>query len=376
MNALSELRNQGQSVWLDDISRGLIATGGLRSMIENDGLRGVTSNPSIFEKAIDTGTDYDARFRELIARNPQARAEEIYDELVIEDVRGAADALRLRYEQEGGADGFVSLEPPPQTTRDTAAILAEARRLWRAVSRPNLMIKVVATPEGVRALDPLIAEGINVNITLMFSMRHYESVAAAYIRGLEQCRRPEKVASVASFFVSRVDTQADKALETKGTREALALRGRIAVANAKLVYRRFREIFHGDAFSPMRKRGARVQRPLWASTSTKNPNYRDVLYVEELIGPETVNTLPLSTLEAFRDHGRVRGATVLEGWADAEQELRALAGLGIDLNAITARLQVNGVALFAEAYNKVMAALERKREAIIPVTRSSGGSSH
>ena len=375
MNPLLELRNQGQSIWLDYISRGLIVSGGLGSLIENDGLRGVTSNPSIFEKAIDAGTDYDARFRELVARNSQVGAKEIYDELVIEDVRSAADALRLRYEEAGGADGFVSLEPPPQTTRDTAAILAEARRLWQAVSRPNLMIKVVATPEGVKAVDTLISEGINVNITLMFSMRHYEAVASAYMRGLERCRQPEKVASVASFFVSRVDTQVDKALEAKGTREALALRGKIAVANTKLVYRRFREIFHGDAFSTLRKRGARVQRPLWASTSTKNPNYRDVLYVEELIGPETVNTLPIATLEAFRDHGRVRGATVLEKWTDAEQELGALADMGIDLNVITERLQVDGVELFAEAYSKVMAALERKREATIPATRSSGGGS-
>ena len=376
MNPLLELRNQGQSIWLDYISRGLIASGGLGSLIENDGLRGVTSNPSIFEKAIDAGTDYDARFRELVARNSQVGAKEIYDELVIEDVRNAADALRLRYEEAGGADGFVSLEPPPQTTRDTAAILAEARRLWQAVSRPNLMIKVVATPEGVKAVDTLISEGINVNITLMFSMRHYEAVASAYMRGLERCRQPEKVASVASFFVSRVDTQVDKALEAKGTREALALRGKIAVANTKLVYRRFREIFHGDAFSTLRKRGARVQRPLWASTSTKNPNYRDVLYVEELIGPETVNTLPIATLEAFRDHGRVRGATVLEKWTDAEQELGALADMGIDLNVITERLQVDGVELFAEAYRKVMAALEKKREAMIPVRRFSGGGSH
>ncbi len=376
MNPLLELRNQGQSIWLDYISRGLIASGGLRSLIENDGLRGVTSNPSIFEKAIDAGTDYDTRFQELVARNPQLGAKDIYDELVIEDVRSAADALRLRYEEEGGADGFVSLEPPPQTTRDTAAILAEARRLWRAVGRPNLMIKVVATPEGIKAVDTLISEGINVNITLMFSMRHYEAVAGAYIRGLERCRQPEKVASVASFFVSRVDTQVDKALEAKGTSEALALRGKIAVANAKLVYRRFREIFHGNAFSAIRKRGARAQRPLWASTSTKNPNYPDVLYVEELIGPETVNSLPLATLEAFRDHGRVRGATVLEDWTNAEQELGALADLGIDLNAITERLQVDGVELFAEAYRKVIAALEKKREAMIPARRFSGGGSH
>jgi transaldolase len=238
------------------------------------------------------------------------------------------------------------------------------------------MIKVVATPEGVRAVDTLISEGINVNITLMFSMRHYEAVASAYIRGLERRRRPENVSSVASFFVSRVDTQVDKALESNGSSEALALRGKIAIANAKLVYRRFREIFHGEAFAALQKRGARVQRPLWASTSTKNPQYRDVLYVEELIGPETVNTLPLATLEAFRDHGRVRGATVLEGWADAEQELRKLASFGIELDAIAEQLQVDGVELFAEAYNKVMAALERRRESMAPARRLSGGGFH
>lgn len=376
MNPLLELQSQGQSIWLDYISRNLIAAGDLRSMIDNDGLLGVTSNPSIFEKAIDIGTDYDGRLRELLARNPQAGANEIYDELVIEDVRSAADALRLRYEENGGADGFVSLEPPPQTTRDTVAILAEARRLWQAVNRPNLMIKVVATPEGVRTVDTLISGGINVNITLMFSMRHYEAVASAYIRGLERRRRPEKVASVASFFVSRVDTQADKALESNGSSEALALRGKIAIANAKLVYRRFREIFHGETFAALQKRGARVQRPLWASTSTKNPEYRDVLYVEELIGPETVNTLPLATMDAFRDHGRVRGATVLEGWADADEEISRLGSLGIDLDAIAEQLQVDGVDLFAEAYNKVMAALERKRESMLSARRLSGGGFH
>lgn len=364
MNPVLELRSEGQSVWLDYISRELIASGGLRSLIERDGLSGVTSNPTIFEKAIDAGTDYDARLRELVARNPEAKAAGIYDELVIEDVRNAADALRPRYKETGGVDGFVSLEPPPQTTRDTAAILTEARRLWRGVNRPNLMIKVVGTSEGVRAVDTLISEGINVNITLMFSMRHYEAVAGAYLRGLERCERPEKVASVASFFVSRVDTQVDKALEANGTNEALALRGRIAIANAKLVYRRFQEIFHGEAFAALRKKGAHVQRPLWASTSTKNPHYRDVLYVEELIGPETVNTLPLPTLEAFREHGRVRGATVLQGWAEAEQELAKLAGLGIDLDAIAERLQSDGVQSFAESYNKVMAALNKKRESV------------
>ena len=364
MNPLLELRNQGQSVWLDYISRGLIASCGLRSMIEKDGLSGVTSNPTIFEKAIDTGTDYDVRLRELVARNPKIEATKLYDELVIEDVRSAADALRPRHEKSGGADGFVSLEPPPRTTLDTAAILAEARRLWRDVGRPNLMIKVVGTSEGIKAVETLISEGINVNITLMFSMRHYEAVASAYLHGLEHCEKPERVSSVASFFVSRVDTQVDKALEANGRNEALSLRGRIAIANARLVYRRFQEIFHGGAFATLRKKGGRVQRPLWASTGTKNPHYRDVLYVEELIGPETVTTVPLPTLEAFRDHGRVRGATVLEASIDAATELAELSGLGIDLDAIAERLQSDGVESFARSYTKVMAALDNKREAV------------
>lgn len=372
MNPLSELQKQGQSIWLDYISRGLIAGGGLRSLIEDDGLRGVTSNPSIFEKAIDAGTNYDAALAKLFERNPGAAASEIYDELAIEDVRNAADVLRPRYDESGGADGFVSLEPPPQLTGGTAQTLAEVRRLWRAVNRPNLMIKVVATSEGIKAVETLISEGINVNITLMFSMRHYEAVSGAYIRGLERCARPERVASVASFFVSRVDTQIDKALQSNGSGEALALRGRIAIANSKMVYRRFRELFHGAAFAPLRKRGARVQRPLWASTSTKNPQYRDVVYVEELIGPETVDTLPLATLEAFRDHGRVRGATVLEDWTGAERELSSLANLGIDLDAVAEQLQVDGIAAFAASYGKVLATLERKHAALAPAGRSSG----
>ncbi len=372
MNPLLELGQLGQSIWLDFIQRRLLQSGGLRSLIENDGLRGVTSNPSIFEQAIDSGTEYDAQLTELLADNPQATARELYDAIAIEDVRTAADILRPWYEESGGADGFVSLEPPPQLTRNTADTMAEARRIWRVVGRPNVMIKVVATPEGIRAVEALISEGININITLMFSLEHYEAVARAYIRGLERCARPERIASVASFFVSRVDTQIDKALETKGSSEALALRGRIAIANAKMVYRRFQEIFHGDDFSALRGRGARVQRPLWASTSTKNPNYRDVVYVEELIGDETVNTLPPATLEAFRDHGRARGVTVTEGWAEAQQELRQLADVGIDLSAIGEQLQTDGIKSFADAYAKVVAALDRKRSTVAPAGRSSG----
>lgn len=327
--------------------------------MEQDGLRGVTSNPTIFEKAIEGGTDYDSGISDLLARNPNASAKELYDDLAIEDVCHAADVLRTSYEESGGADGFVSIEPPPQLTRDTAGTIAEAQRLWRIVDRPNLMIKVVATADGVRAVEALISEGINVNITLMFSLRHYEAVATAYIRGLDRCQRPERVASVASFFVSRVDTQVDRALEQNGASEARALEGRIAIANAKIVYQRFREIFYGEPFSVQRKRGARVQRPLWASTGTKNPRYSDVLYVEELIGAETVNTIPPATLDAFRDHGHVRGDTITSDLPGARESLEALAHLGIELESIAGKLQVDGISAFAADYDRVLAALEK-----------------
>jgi transaldolase len=361
MNPLLDLREQGQSVWLDYIRRDLVRDGELKELITNDGLRGVTSNPSIFEKAIDGGSQYDEALQELFSRNPRIELREIYDQLSIEDVRNAADLLRPAYQETQGQDGFVSIEPPPQLTHDTQATVQEGQRLWQTVNRPNLMIKVVATKQGVQAVEELLAAGINVNITLMFSISHYEAVARAYLRGLQRCRQPEKVASVASFFVSRVDAQVDRALEAVGSPEALALRGKIAIANAKKVYQRFKEIFYGEDFSTFRQRGSRVQRPLWASTSTKDPHYRDVLYVEELIGPDTVNTLPPATLNAFRDHGCVRGDTVQEDLSVAEHQLRTLSGLGIDLEAITEKLQVDGIASFASAYDRVLAALEKKR---------------
>jgi transaldolase len=360
MNTLLELRKHDQSVWLDYIRRDLVLDGELKRLVEQDGLGGVTSNPTIFEKAIDSGGQYDDVLRQSFERSPSIEPRLIYDQIAIEDVRNAADVLRPVYEASGGADGFVSIEPPPQLTADTQGTIQEARRLCRVVSRPNLMIKVVATKDGVAAVEALIAEGVNVNITLIFSLRHYEAVARAYIRGLGRCASPEKVSSVASFFVSRVDTQVDKALDGIGSPEALALRGKIAIANAKAMYVRFREIFQGDEFISLRQKGAREQRPLWASTGTKNPAYSDVLYVEELIGPDTVNTLPPDTLAAFRDHGRVRGDTVLENPADAERQLRALSALGIDLNAITDQLQIDGVASFASAYDRVLDAIGKK----------------
>jgi len=373
MNPLLTLRNHNQAVWLDYIRRDLIAGPGLRALVENDGLRGVTSNPTIFEKAIQGDADYDRQISELLARNANAPASELYDALAIEDVRNAADILRPSYDEVDGLDGFVSIEPPPQMTRDTAATVREAERLWHGVDRPNLMVKVVGSADGIAAFETLISRGININVTLMFSLQHYEAVAAAYIRGLGRCRRPERVASVASFFVSRVDTQVDLALRKIGTNEARALDGTIAIANAKLAYQRFRDIFHGEPFSAQRKRGARVQRPLWASTSTKNPRYSDVLYVEELIGPETVNTMPLATLNAFRDHGRVRDDTLASDLAGARASLEKLARLGVDLNAIAEKLQVDGITAFAADYDRVLAAIDSKKQSLALASSAGRG---
>ena len=345
MNPLKELLKQKQSVWLDYIRRNLIRTGELKRMVDDDGIRGVTSNPTIFEKAIAGSTDYDDALRQLLAKDGKADVGKIYEALAIEDIQMAADILRPIYAESAGEDGYVSLEVSPHLAHDTDATIHEAKRLRETVGRPNVMIKVPATPEGIPAVEELIAAGVNVNITLMFSMSHYEAVARAYVRGLERCASPDKVASVASFFVSRVDTMVDKALQGLGTPAAESLLGKIAIANSKVVYRRFEEIFHGEGFASLRQRGAKVQRPLWASTGTKNPSYSDVLYVEELIGPETVNTLPPDTLNAFKDHGRIAGATVKQDLADAENTLGALKGLGIDLDAVTEKLQTDGVTI-------------------------------
>ena len=367
MNPLKELLNQGQSVWLDFISRQVIRSGELKRLVEEDGLRGVTSNPTIFEKAIGGSADYDESLREMLAQDRKTPVGQLYERIVIEDIQAAADVLRPVYDQTSGADGYVSLEVSPHLARDTQATIAEAKRLKASVDRPNLMIKVPATPEGIPAIEELIAGGVNVNITLMFSMAHYEAVAHSYIKGLERCADPAKVASVASFFVSRVDTMVDRELENIGTPEAKPLLGKIAIANSKVVYQRFREIFHGEGFVALRQRGARVQRPLWASTGTKNPNYSDVLYVENLIGPETVNTLPVETLNAFKDHGRVSDATVRQGLDEAAEALARLKELGIDLNAIGKKLQDDGVAAFATSFDSLMSTLEKKRSALASI---------
>jgi len=371
MNPLKDLAGQGQSIWLDYIRRNLIRSGELKRMVEEDDIRGVTSNPTIFEKAIAGSTDYDQALGAMLARDAKAPVEQLYEPLAIEDIQMAADVLRPVYDASHGDDGYVSLEVSPHLAHDTQRTISEAKRLRGLVGRPNLMVKVPATPEGIPAIEQLIADGLNINVTLMFSMADYEAVARAYINGLERCDEPSKVASVASFFVSRVDTLVDKELAKLATPEASALCGKIAIANSKVVYRRFMEIFHGEGFASLRQRGARVQRPLWASTGTKNPAYSDVLYVENLIGPETVNTLPPDTIAAFRDHGKIPGAVVKQGFAEADAALAALAKLGIDLGAITAKLQQDGVAAFAASFDQLMAALEKKRQAMVPVALDS-----
>ncbi|MCW8985995.1 MAG: transaldolase [Thermoanaerobaculales bacterium] len=361
MNPLRKLWDeQRQAVWLDFIERDLLTGGGLARYVADDGVRGVTSNPSIFQKAIEGGGPYDEAVAGLLADDPGMDTVALYEALAIDDIQNAADILRPVWDESQGGDGYVSLEVSPHLARDTEGTVAEAKRLWQAVNRPNLMIKVPATPEGIPAIESLIGGGINVNATLMFSLADYEAVANAYLRGLEANSNPAGVASVASFFVSRVDTKVDAALEAIGTPEALALRGQAAIANAKLAYRRFGQLFGPEAFAPLSARGAMVQRPLWASTSTKNPDYRDVIYVEELIGPDTVNTLPVATLEAFRGHGEPR-TSLLEDVAGAEGVFAGLAGVGVDIDAITTELQVEGVEAFAKSFDQLLGALDEAR---------------
>lgn len=362
-NPLQELTELGQSVWLDYIRRGILDNGELERMIEEYALRGVTSNPSIFEQAITQSDDYDDALERMVGSGLGAK--EVYEALAIEDIQRAADLFRPIFDRSEARDGFVSLEVSPELAHDTEGTLEEARRLWKAVDRPNVMIKVPGTDEGVPAIEQLLSEGMNINVTLLFSLEGYERVMEAYLRGLE--RRAEagepvdRIASVASFFVSRVDSAVDKTLQeridaasTGEEKERLrALLGRAAIDNAKLAYRRFEEIFGGERFQKLRERGARVQRPLWASTSTKDPSYRDVIYVEELIGPSTVNTMPLATVEAFADHGVAR-RTVDTDLDRAKEELESLRQAGIDLDQVTRRLQVEGVDKFAASFRELL----------------------
>ncbi len=364
MNAtIEQLTNEGQSLWLDSLSRAMIRGGELAQMIAELGVTGVTTNPTIFEKAIDSGRDYDADINRTFGSASNADALIVYERLAVSDVRQAADVLRPIYDTTRGADGFVSIEVSPYLAHDTDASVREAKRLWSEVDRPNLMIKIPATKEGLPAIEALLRDSVNVNITLMFSMAHYEAVAGAFIRGVGSAPHPERIASVASIFVSRIDTAVDRALEQIGSAEALTLRGKAGIANARLIYRRFKEMFGGGGFTILRNQGVRMQRVLWGSTGTKNPAYSDVMYVEDLIGEDTVNTVPPATLRAFAEHGRVRGATVEQGIDEAASVLDRLARLGVELGAITETLQAEGLAKFTASLDQVVAAIARKRAA-------------
>ena len=362
MTKLHELADLGQSIWLDNISRSLMASGELQDLVDQ-GLRGVTSNPSIFEKAIAGSDDYDEDVKGLVSGGKSV--EEIYETLAMADIRSAADILRSVYEETDGADGYVSLEVSPALAHDTEATIAEARRLFASLERPNVMIKVPATAAGIPAIEILIGEGVNVNVTLIFSLEQYEAVATAYIAGLEKLALSGgdvgKVASVASFFISRVDTAVDKVLEEIGNTE---IQGKIAIDNARIAHGRFREIFQGEGWEKLAAQGGRVQRPLWASTSTKNPSYPDTFYVDSLIGPDTVNTLPPATLEDFLDHGLV-ATTVETDVAGAYDRRSKLAELGIDLDAITKKVLDEGVAAFAKSFDGLMASIAEKRQKLL-----------
>ena len=373
-NPVASLTQFGQSVWLDFIRRSLIAGGELKRLVDEDSLGGVTSNPAIFEKAIDGSNDYAAAIHTISGESAFFSSKEIYEQLAVKDIQDAADVLRGVYDRTSSHDGYVSLEVSPDLAHDTAGTLAEARLLWKAVSRPNVMIKVPATPAGLPAIRTLIGEGINVNVTLLFARDAYESVADAFIAGLEARAAAGQplahVASVASFFVSRIDTAVDALLEEKlksaeGEEKSRIERllGKVAIANAKLAYQSYKHIFTGARWDALRAKGAQTQRVLWASTGTKNPRYRDVLYVEELIGPDTVNTVPPATLTAFRDHGHPR-ASLDEGVADATSVLADLHAVGISLKKVTEDLLVDGLKMFVDAFAKLLSAVERRcREA-------------
>ncbi len=369
-NPLTELQRYGQSVWLDYIRRSLITGGELRRLLDEDGLRGVTSNPAIFEKAIAGSTDYEGQLKDLTKRR-DLDAKGAYEILAIHDIQDVADILRPIYESSGKRDGYVSLEVSPDLAHDTQGTLDEARRLWKAVDRVNVMIKVPATPAGIPAIKALIGDGINVNVTLLFALEAYEAVAEAYIAGLEAFAAkggdPSRVESVASFFISRIDSAVDALIDArlKATESTLeqgmlkGLLGRVAIANAKLTYQRYKEIYTGPRWAALGNRGARTQRLLWASTSTKNPNFRDVIYVEELIGADTVNTIPPATYDAFRDHGRPQ-PSLEDDLEDAHHTMDTLAEVGIAFKPIADQLLADGVKIFVDAFAKLLGAVTKR----------------
>src|ERR1700720_311384 len=374
-NPLRTLQEYGQSVWLDFLSRDLLRGGELKRLIAEDGLRGMTSNPSIFEKAIGHGEDYDAQIAELEASGDLDPGT-LFERLAVTDIQSAADALRPVYDQTQGRDGYVSIEVSPYLAMQTDATIEEARRLWREIGRDNLMVKIPATQPGLPAIRTMIAEGVNINITLLFSQKVYGEVAEAYISGLEDYVAkggdPRRVASVASFFVSRIDTMVDEALDKKiaaatdpsEKARLKGLQGKIAIANAKLAYQMYQRIFRDERWQRLAQQGAQTQRLLWASTGTKNKAYSDVLYVDELIGMDTVNTMPPATMDAYRDHGHPRPS--LEEDVDSGQAVMdALPKAGISIDAVTSKLVEDGVRLFADAADQLYAAVQKKRRAVL-----------
>ena len=374
LNTLAQLGKLGQSVWYDNMYRALIETGELERLV-NMGVTGLTSNPTIFQKAIASGGDYDSSIIKYASGG--LAGERLFEALATEDIRAAADVLRPVYESGGGADGFASLEVSPRLAHDTNGTVDAALRLFEALDRPNVMIKVPATPQGIPAIRELIGKGVNINVTLIFSLDMYAKVREAYIAGLENLEETggdlSAVASVASFFVSRVDTSVDGLIEERG--EALeSLKGKAAVANAKIAYQDFKRTFNSERFSSLSRKGARVQRPLWASTSTKNPLYRDTLYVETLIGADTVNTMPDNTLAAFLDHGKASDTIELDV-DEARETLRKLEEGGVSMEAVTADLTRDGVKAFADSFELLLDDIEAKRDSLTRGASSAAGGS-
>ncbi len=371
-NPLKALLDNGQSMWLDYIRRDLFTSGKLKQMIVNDGLRGMTSNPAIFEKAIADSSLYDDMLKALASRK-DLDATGRFEQLAIRDIQDAADTLRSVYQDSNFRDGYVSLEVSPYLARKTQETMDEARRLWKAVDRENVMIKIPGTAEGIPAIRQLIGEGININVTLLFAQEVYEKVAESYVAGVEDLAKRggnlKKMAGVASFFISRIDSLVDSMLNDRlkqtndASQQALlsSLLGKVAIANGKLTYQRYQRIFSGPRWEALAAKGAQTQRVLWASTSTKNPKYRDVIYVEELIGPDTVNTMPLATIDAFRDHGQLRNS-LTEDLPGAQKVMDDLARAGISLKAVTDKLTDDGVKLFADAFDKLLAAVEKNTQ--------------
>ena len=375
LNPIQKLGALGQSVWYDNMYRALIATGELENLVSL-GVTGLTSNPTIFQKAISSGEDYDESLAEYASRG--LTAEQLFEALATEDIQAAADILRPVYERTGGADGFASLEVNPRLAHDTEATVEAALRLFAALDRPNVMIKVPATPEGIPAIRELIGRGVNINVTLTFSLEMYARVREAYIAGLEDLDRAggkvSAVASVASFFVSRVDTAVDGLIEQRGG-SLDSLMGQAAVANAKIAYQDFRQTFESERFQPLADKGARVQRPLWASTSTKNPEYSDVLYVETLVGPDTVNTMPDATLEAFLDHGEVSRPTLDTDVEASREVMSTLEDNGISIDTVTTTLMHEGVKAFADSFELLLDDIQAKRDRLMAGAAAPVGAS-